>query len=60
MMLEHSLDPYSLAEDAWLRRDKEATPEQQEDMRRLEHTFRHTRILVARSRLKAEAYLQQN
>lgn len=55
-----ALDRRSLEEDAWQRRDTEATWEQEEETRHAATAYAHTRVLLSRARLRAETYLQRN
>ena len=57
-MIRASLDRPTLEQDAWRRRDVAASFEQEEETRRL--GFRHARVLLSKTRLRAEVYLQQN
>ena len=56
----HTLDRNALEQIAWERRDVVATMRQAVDARRLEKTFEHTRVLLSRTRLRAEVHLVQN
>jgi hypothetical protein len=57
-MLKTSLDRYRLEQEVQERRNTLATYEQEQETRQL--GFRHTRVLLSKTRLRAEAYLQQN
>lgn len=59
-VLNTSIDRYTLKREAWARRDAEASSEQLMETRNLEASFRYAKVLLSKSRLRAEVYLQQN
>ena len=59
-VLNMPLNRLSLKQEAWARRDIEASYEQLLEARNLEHSFRYARVLLSKARLRAEVFLQQN
>lgn len=60
MLNTTTMDRLSLKREAWARRDIEASSEQLLETRNLEVSFRYARVLLSKSRLRAEVFLQQN